>query len=161
MSISPTQTILSAIAEASNSLPLTQVDADIYLTRTSAVAHTPGHRPRVLASLNGFLTRTETYAQFDLPPGEREKSVGVSSPPPQLTATVIQHESEHVTHLEISHPKTGRKRKADRLYVEPPLPRFSRRLRDKAERKKREAQMKLELEKVVRAAKKRKVKRKP
>ncbi|KAG8919310.1 hypothetical protein FRC02_001750 [Tulasnella sp. 418] len=143
MSLPEIHISLSAASGSSSSGSSMPNGTALYLTRYAIVAKIPGQRPRVITSLNGPLARTETHDRLDLPRSERERSVGLSSIPDPATQLIEPlGTSENSTHHIItSQPRTLRatKRKAEYLVSEPAQStRFSRRLREKKEKEKRE-----------------------
>ncbi|KAG8916561.1 hypothetical protein FRC02_003748 [Tulasnella sp. 418] len=113
--------------------------------------HLPGHRPRVLDSLSSPLTRTETHARLDISANERERSVGLSSlsDSPKQQQQAITPSDYSTQPGRSSQPRPTRRTtwKEAQQNGQPPQPkRFSSLLRDKAEKKRRELQQKVELE---------------
>ncbi|KAG8949004.1 hypothetical protein FRC03_000492 [Tulasnella sp. 419] len=134
----------------------------LYVTKSAVVANIPGQRPRVIASSNGPLRRTEAHDRLDLPRGERERSVGVSTPQgPARKHIKPLIPSEISTHRLITpqpRAKRGTKRKAKQLYNEPTQPpKFSQRLREKKEKDKWKSMQSMTQRKAEPAAKRRKV----
>ncbi|KAG8944334.1 hypothetical protein FRC03_002110 [Tulasnella sp. 419] len=167
MSISHIEISLSGAGQSSAGQRSMPNGTELYFTKSSLVANIPGNRPRVIASLNGPLRRTETEPALDLPPGQRERSVGLSpdtapAPLPEIEQAFISTPPQNSTHFSTSSQpvqRRRRKRNADHLDSEPAGPtRFSKRLRKKSEEKKREPPQELEPKKKQKPVKRRKVK---